>query len=86
MVTGKIEPCVIEILRYFYRPWKWYIFYCYFRQGCNCVKQIQNYAVKAIVIPFSFNFKVFLSENLLVQSLSSIAFSGSAFKSGNEST
>ena len=44
------------------------MFYCYFRQGCNCVNQIPNYAVKAIVIPFGFNFKVFLSENLLVQS------------------
>ena len=46
------------------------MFYCYFRKGCNCVKiEITNYAVKAIVIPLSFNFKVFLSGDLLVQSV-----------------
>ena len=70
MVKGKIKSFMIEILRYCYRLWNWYVVYYYFRQGCNCVKQIPNYAVKAIVIPFSFNFKVFLSENLLVQSVS----------------
>ena len=45
---------------------------CCFGKGSNCVKiKIPNYALKAIVIPFSFNFKVFLSEDLLVQSVSS---------------
>ena len=47
------------------------MFYCYFRQGFNCVKKVPNYVVKAIAIPFRFSFKVFLSENLLVQSVSS---------------
>ena len=47
------------------------MFYCCFRKGCNRVKiKIPYFAVKAIVIPFNFNFKVFLSEYLLVQSVS----------------
>ena len=46
------------------------MFHCYFIQGCNCAKKVPNYAVKATVIPFSFNFKVLLSEDLLVQSVS----------------
>ena len=57
----------IEMLKYCYRPWNGYVFHCHFRQGCNCVKQIPNYAVKAIVTPYDFNFKVFLSEDILVQ-------------------
>jgi len=40
--------------------------HCYLIQGFNCVKKVKNYVVKAIVIPFSFNLKVFLSEDLLV--------------------
>ena len=58
---------------YCYRSWNESMFCCYFRQGCNCVKKKKkpNYAVGAIAIPYGFNFKVFLSEDLIGQSVSS---------------
>ena len=40
--------------------------HCYLMQGFNCVKKVKNNVVKAIVILFSFNLKVFLLEDLLV--------------------
>ena len=47
------------------------MFYCCFRKGYYCLNKIPNYTVKAIVIPYSFNFRVFLSEDLLIKYVSS---------------
>ena len=47
------------------------MFHRYLKQGFNCVKKVPNYVAQAIFITFSFNFKEFLSEDLLVESVSS---------------